>query len=60
MTSFINSRRGYAAPVPAGEPPQIPFPLALANLQSPTMTHDNLPASIENLSARIIAIRDSL
>ena len=25
-----------------------------------TMTHDNLPASIENLSARIIAIRDSL
>jgi len=24
------------------------------------MTHDNLPAAIENLSARIIAIRDSL
>lgn len=25
-----------------------------------SLTHDNLPVAIENLSARIIAIRDSL
>jgi hypothetical protein len=29
-------------------------------LQSAAMIHENLPAAIEGLSARIVAIRDSL
>jgi len=31
-----------------------------ARLESPAMLHENLPAAIEGLSSRIIAIRDSL
>jgi hypothetical protein len=34
--------------------------LGVYRLRDMSMIHDNLPASIEDLSARIIAIRDSL
>src|SRR6266581_3071943 len=42
---------------------ECPFPLTSSTpspITSPTMIHDNLPAAIENLSARMFAIRDSL
>ena len=34
--------------------------LGRACLEFPAMIHENLPAAIEDLSARIVAIRDSL
>jgi hypothetical protein len=37
-----------------------PFPFLAWGIQSDAMIHDNLPAAIEDLSARMIAIRDSL
>jgi hypothetical protein len=40
------------------ETAQLPLPDSPATV--PHMIHDNIPQAIENLSARIIAIRDSL
>jgi hypothetical protein len=40
--------------------PTAPFSFLGHGLQSDAMIHDNLPAAIEDLSARMIAIRDSL
>ena len=40
--------------------PVVAFDFRTPRIAAMSMIHENLPASIEDLSARIIAIRDSL